>query len=244
MSSLPTSISENDERVRETLRSLVERARERPVFLVDGDRTLTPEDTSRTFLEEGGLDPMTIKARFKRDGYVFDAFRFHAEVHLRLGEDAFATLAPTVAARVRLYDGAAEFLHEASRRALVVVVSAGIPRVWRSLVERCGIGDVPVFGGIDPSNPFVFGRREKGLVTDLFRERASSVIGIGDSDVDTEMLLRAHHAVVVVNHRQNEDLVPHLLQHPSLWQVVPQGAAHDGIRTIGFSRLAHILDDL
>jgi phosphoserine phosphatase len=212
------------------------------VFLVDGDRTLTPEDTSRTFLTHAGLDPVPIKERFQRDGYVYGAFRFHAEVHLGLGERFFAEVAPRIAGAVRLHAGAAGFLETASLKALVVVVSAGIPRIWREILDQHGLHGVPVFGGIDPANPFVFGRREKGLVTELFRARVPRVVGVGDSDVDTEMLLQSDHAVVVVNHRRNVDLVPHVARHPSLWQVVPHGAPHPGIRTIDFERLAQVLD--
>lgn len=241
MSVLPTTIPENDERVQHSLRPLVEAAEGKAVFLVDGDRTLTPGDTSREFLAEAGIDPLLIKTRFQRDGYVFESFRFHAEMHLQLGAGVFAELSPRIAGRTDLYRGAAEFLRDATQRAFVVVVSAGIPRIWRSLLDLHGLNTLPVFGGIDPANPFVFGRREKGLVADLIRTRASAVVAVGDSDVDTEMMLRADHAVVVVNHRRNVDLVPHLRGHPALWQVVAQGVPHAGIPTMTFDRLAHIV---
>lgn len=242
MNRLPVTSFENDERTRVSMSLILNTVCGRPVFLVDGDRTLTPEDTSRTFLRRAGLDPTRIKERFQRDGYVFDAFRFHAEVHLQLGEAVFAELAPRVAEGVQLHPGAATFLKVASRKACVVVVSAGIPRVWRAILDQNQLEHIAVFGGIDPSNPFVFGRREKGLVTALVRERATTVVGVGDSDVDTEMLLLANHAVVVVNHRQNDDLIPHLTGHRSLWQIVAQGAPHPGIRTIAFDSLTSVLE--
>jgi phosphoserine phosphatase len=242
MNVLPLTAAENAERIRSAARAFVDAARGRPVFLVDGDRTLTPEDTSRTFLTQAGLDPIPIKERFQRDGYVYEAFRFHAEVHLGLGEHVFAELAPRIAGAVRLHPGAREFLVAASSRALVVVVSAGIPRVWREILDQHGLSEVPVIGGIDPSNPFVFGRREKGLVTKLFRAKGQRVVGVGDSDVDTEMLLQSDDAVVVVNHRRNADLMPHVASHPSLWQVVAQAAPHPGIRIMPFERLASVLD--
>lgn len=242
MSDLPTTPTANDDRIRLAVSLLLRDMRKRPVFLVDGDRTLTPDDTSRTFLKRAGLDPLQIKERFQRDGYVYDAFRFHAEVHLRLGDDVFADLSPRVAEGVQLHAGAAAFLSEASRRACVVVVSAGIPQVWRAILHRNHLDHIAVLGGIDPANPFVFGRREKGFVTEIVREHASRVVGVGDSDVDTEMLLQSHDAVVVVNHRRNADLLPNVVSHPSLWQIVAQGVPHPAIRTISFDRLTDLLD--
>jgi phosphoserine phosphatase len=237
MSTLPPTPAENSARIEALVRPLASQCRRRAVFLVDGDRTLSVDDTSRDFLERAGIDPAEIKWRFQRDGYCFEAFRFHAEVHLALGVEVFARLAPEVARGAALHPHAMDFLRLAAREAAVFVVSAGIPRVWRAVLDQHGLPSVGVIGGIDPATPFVLGRAEKAVVARLFLEEATVVIGVGDSDVDTEMLCLAHHAVVVVNHRQNEDLVPHLVGHPSLWQVVPRGIPHQGVPVRDFLSL-------
>jgi phosphoserine phosphatase len=242
MSGLPSSILDNAVRIESLVAPLARACRGRPVFLVDGDRTLTPDDTSRVFLKRAGLDPLVIKERFERDGYCFEAFRFHAEVHVSLGEDVFVRLAPEVASETRLHPGAVDFLRDAARVAEVFVVSAGIPRIWRSILDRHELAGVRVIGGIDPAAPYVFGRAEKAQVARLFRAEAAMVVGVGDSDVDTELLLLAHHAVVVVNHRQNIDLVPHLVDHASVWQVVPQGTPHAGIPVLEFAAVSTLVD--
>lgn len=235
---LPETPEENAERVTALVEPYARASVGRPVFLVDGDRTLSPDDTSRTFLALAGLDPLVIKRRFQRDGYVFGAFRFHAEVHVQLGEAVFAELAPKVAAAAPLYPDVAEFLTAAAGRGRVFIVSAGIPRIWRAILDRLGIPGVDVIGGIDPADPFVFGRTEKGMLAAAFRRRTCSLVAVGDSDVDTEMLRLADHAVLVVNHRRNVDLLPELAGHPSLWQIAPEGAAHLGIPELTFSTLA------
>lgn len=50
-------------------------------------------------------------------------------------------------------------------------------------------------------------------------EQGRRVVAFGDSDVDALMLQGAEKAVVVVNHRRNNDLLPHLRTHPGLSQI-------------------------
>ena len=242
MIGLPRTPAENAVRVDAVVGPLAAECRGRPVFLVDGDRTLTPDDTSRTFLSRAGGDPLVIKRRFQQDGYVFDAFRFHAQVHLKLGEAVFAALAPGVAADAPTHPGAMDFLREATAGGRVFVVSAGIPRIWRLLLDQHGLDEVEVIGGVDPRNPFVFGRIEKAQVAQLFLPYATRVVGVGDSEVDADMLRLCDHAVMVVNHRQNADLMPHIKQHRSLWQVVPTGTPHADIPELAFASVAALRD--
>lgn len=239
---LPRTPEENARRVHAVVEPLARASAHQPVFLVDGDRTLSPDDTSRALAERAGVDHGAIKRRFQRDGYVFDAFRFHAAAHVRVGEVAFAALAAEVAERTSLHEGAVEFLASAARRGRVFVVSAGIPRIWSNVLRRHGLDDVGVIGGIDPSFPYVFGRAEKGQVAELFRRHAAAVVGVGDSDVDTEMLRRADHAVVVVNRRRNVDLLPGLVGHRSLWQVAPLGDAHADLPCLSFEEILALAD--
>lgn len=237
MTSLPLSYEENAARIDRLVTPMALASANRTVFLVDGDRTLSPEDTSRSFLRSAGGDPLIIKQRFQRDGYCFEAFRYHAEMHLALGAEVFDQIAPIVARKVPLYAGVIEFLHAAAVQGDVFVMSAGVPRIWRSILDGHGLSSVGVLGGIEPTAPFVFGRSEKGLVARLFRAHAAELIGVGDSDVDRELLLASDHAVIVVDHRKNQDLLPHLVGHQSLWQVVPEGLPHEGIRQIDFQAI-------
>lgn len=244
MRDLPLTPDDNALRITAAIRPQLARVEGRPVVLVDGDRTLSPDDTSRTFAARAGIDPMLVKRRFQRDGYVFDAFRYHAALHIALGEEAFARLAPEIAAEAPLYPGAIDGLRSLSDRAEVFVVSAGIPAIWRAILERHGLGGVKVIGGIDPAQPYVFGRAEKGLVARLLYQVAGATLAIGDSDVDTEMLLAADRAVVVVNHHLNADLLPHLTAHRALWQIPQGGWIHPGVPHISFEGLVHLLDPL
>ena len=236
--SLPRTAEENARRVHVTVEPLARASANQAVFLVDGDRTLSPDDTSRTLAARAGIDHAAIKRRFQRDGYVFDAFRFHAEAHLGMDAATFDRLSQQVADHASLHHGAVEFLTAAAQRGRVFVVSAGIPRIWSWILQRHGLHNIGVVGGVDPVNPFVFGRAEKGQVAAIFRRHATTLVGVGDSDVDAEMLRQSDHAVVVVNHHQNIDLMPALLGHRSVWQVAPLGQRHSGIRTLTFPKVA------
>lgn len=240
MTHLPSTPVENSRRLCEHLSPVLAAHAGGPVFLVDGDRTLTAADTSRPFLEDGGVDPGLLKVRFQRDGYCFDAFRACAALHLGVGA-RFADLAQAVAARVALYPGAAAFLAAAHARAPVYVVTAGVAPLWRAVLDGHGLAAIPVLGGIDPALPVVFGREEKGLVSRGLRERGCQVIALGDSGVDLDMLRAAHHAVVVVS-SSNRDLLPQLRGHPSLFQVAPGAERHPGIAELGFSQVLELLD--
>ncbi len=138
-------------------------------FLVDGDRTLTKGDTSRSFFERAGGNPAAVKARFERDGYCFQSFRFHAEAHLELGRLAFERWAPVVARETRLYPGAVDFLGSASIRGRVILVTAGIPAIWRNVLALHQLDQIEVIGGIDHDDPLVFGSEEKA--SSLVRSR-------------------------------------------------------------------------
>jgi phosphoserine phosphatase len=240
MKILPESQEENLARLHAAVEGAAAKAAGLPVFLVDGDRTLTAEDTSRSFFSRAGMDPLLIKRRFQRDGYTFDAFRYHAELHLALGEEIFRELAPEIAAEVVPYPGILPFLRAAVRRGQVFVVSAGIPRIWRSFLDRNDLLEVGVIGGIDPAEPYVFGHDEKGVVAEIFRRYASVTVAVGDSEVDAAMLNGADHAIVVVNHNQNRGLLPLLKGHPSLFQVVPQGQAHPHLPILSFPDIVEL----
>jgi phosphoserine phosphatase len=235
---LPDTPEANARKVSQIVEPLARHCAGRPVFLVDGDRTLSQHDTSRDLLDRAGIDHTAIKRRFQQEGYVFSAFRFHAAIHLDLGEERFDKLCRAVAVEAAMHDGAIEFVAQAASVGPTFVVSAGIPRIWSYVLANHGLHGVGVIGGIEPRLPYVFGRSEKGQVASTFGRHTSVLVAVGDSDVDAEMLRCADHAVVVVNHRQNADLMPEVSGHPSLWQVVPQGTPHPGLPVLTFHDVA------
>lgn len=218
----------------EVLNSESLRPRRRTVVLVDGDRTLTAEDTSRLFLERAGLPLAPIKEAFKHHGYSYPGFLFHASVYLQVTEPTFSRLCQEVAASVTLYAGATEFLRRAAECVNVYVVTAGVAPIWSQLLAREGLESVQVLGGIYHGARYLIGRDEKGRICQHLRAQGCRVVAFGDSDVDTLMLQGAERAVVVVNHRCNEDLLPHLSAHAGLSQISHSKHVHPDIPCIDF----------
>lgn len=234
MTVLPEDEAENMARLRRLMDTLEARLQGDVVVLVDGDRTLSASDTSVSFLSLAGLSQQPIKETFQALGYTWSAFRFHAAVYLQLGPTVLEDISATVAATTELYPEAASFLRRASHRANVFVITAGVATIWRMILAREKLERVGLIGGTDVGDPYVLGRWEKGWIAREFIARGKNVIAFGDSDVDSLMLQASHHAVVVVNHRQNKDLLPHIAHHPALCQISHQDFLHSGIRRISY----------
>lgn len=232
---LPMALEQNWLHLLDALNSDALRPRRKTVVLVDGDRTLTAEDTSRLFLERAGLPLAPIKEAFQHHGYSYPGFLFHASVYLQVTEPSFSRLCQEVADAVPLYAGAAAFLRRAAECADVYVVTAGVAPIWSCLLTREGLASVRVLGGICHGARYLIGRDEKGRICQHLRAQGCRIVAFGDSDVDTLMLQAAEQAVVVVNHRCNADLLPHLRAHAGLSQISLCDHVHPDIPRIDFS---------
>ena len=170
---LPSCPTQNWRHLQEEMEREALRPRRRTVLLVDGDRTLTPFDTSRIFLDRAGLPLAPIKESFQQHGYSYPGFLFHASVYLQVQEPRFSRLCRDVADSVPLFAGAAEFLRRAVQRADVYVVTAGVSPIWSYLLERERLSSVQVLGGIFHGARFLIGRDEKGRICQHLRAQGS-----------------------------------------------------------------------
>ena len=78
-----------------------------------------------------------------------------------------------------------------------VVVTAGIPQLWRCVLDRYGIHDVPVLGGLHSAmdESFVTPQCKAWIVREL-RGSGFRVVAAGDSEIDLEMLSAADLGVI------------------------------------------------
>lgn len=182
------------------------------VLLLDGDRTLAPDDTGELFWRNltmsQGHDMEPLKELFSGPlGYSSDAFRQANRLYEEAGSDGdFHKLCVTVASQVTLYPEILALFKQAEkhRRVRVIVLTCGLAKVWEKVMERAGLRNIAVFGGGRHVDEAVIMTPEvKGaLVRHIQKNHRCKVIALGDSPLDMPMLARADEAIVVVGHEQ------------------------------------------
>ncbi|KAG6906018.1 hypothetical protein DXG01_016282 [Tephrocybe rancida] len=178
------------------------------VLVMDGDKTLTDEDTGNIFWKVAlnrqiYLNPDPLKAIFGgKGGYSFNAFRQAALLYGELNE--FDDLCPVVAKLVTVYPEFIKFMEyvaqDAGSRVKVLVVTCGLARVWEIILHNgYGLEHIDVIGGGCLSDSFVVTPSVKSaLVSRLQNKYGARVWAFGDSVLDLPMLARADKAIVVV----------------------------------------------
>ena len=221
---------ENIKSLSEYLEDLLPHLEKQHVVLLDADRTICQEDTSRRFNIEAGIDLGRIKSGFKRFGYTFEGFFQNAAIYSELDVETYNSIGERIAREIELYPGVLEFIHRVSPIADVCIVTAGVRSIWENILINNDLGQVTLIAGNHMEiDRFIVGRDEKGLIATFLRSSGIVVTAFGDTDVDTLMLQNAHHAIIVMNHKRNWDLVPHLHGHQSLCQISFTGEYHHDI---------------
>ncbi|KAF2801280.1 uracil phosphoribosyltransferase [Mytilinidion resinicola] len=186
----------------------------RSVLVIDGDRTLAPQDTGSLFYEKlfqmrrESATQCPLRTLFSSSmGYSYTAFRQATLLYQEaVDEHLFDVICRDVALGVTMYPEFVSLLHAMAGQDHVgaVVVSCGLRRVWEELLKREGLSDtVKVVGGGRLSNGYVVTPAVKAAVVSRLRSQTSSkgltkVWAFGDSPMDIPMLQAADEAVVVV----------------------------------------------
>jgi len=189
--------------IREKAMSLPQASPGRPIFLFDADNTLGPYDASQIILEALGNGLYKrMKANFKR-GYSHYSFLMHRHIHQRAGE-RFDAHVHHLGGMIKLYDGVADCLREALAKGPVIVLTAGIPEVWRIALRNHGLpvgSDVSqgivVYGLVDGADGLVMDEQGKETFAKAAKEKGYYVVAAGDSQIDTGMLRAADAAFTV-----------------------------------------------
>ena len=174
-----------------------------PIFLFDADNTLGPYDASQIILE--ALDKALfkkMKANFER-GYSHYSFLMHRHIHQRAGE-RFDAHVQYLGGMIKLYEGVAECLREALSKGPVVVLTAGIPEVWRIALRNHGLPvgtntaeGIVIYGLVDGEEGLVMDEQGKETFAKAAKEKGYYVVAAGDSQIDTGMLRAADAAFTV-----------------------------------------------
>lgn len=189
--------------IRQKAMALPAAAQGQPIFLFDADNTLGPYDASQIILEALGNGLYKrMKANFKR-GYSHYSFLMHRHIHQRAGE-RFDVHVQYLGGMIKLYPGVTECLREALSKGPVVVLTAGIPEVWRIALRNHGLPvgtdtatGIVVYGLVDGEDGLVMDEQGKETFAKTAKERGYYVVAAGDSQIDTGMLRAADAAFTV-----------------------------------------------
>jgi phosphoserine phosphatase len=191
-------------------RKIIERAgglpapgNNQPIFLFDADNTLGPYDASQIilkFLGNGTYERM--KKNFKR-GYSHYSFLMHHHIHLKAG-DRFDECVEALGSVIKLSDEVLGCLRECMSKGPVVILTAGIPEVWRIALRSHGLPvgsdyakEIVVHGLVDGADGLVMDEQGKETFARAAKEMGYYVVAAGDSQIDTGMLRVADAAFVV-----------------------------------------------
>lgn len=177
-----------------------------PIFLFDADNTLGPYDASQIilkFLGNGTYERM--KRNFKR-GYSHYSFLMHHHIHLKAG-DRFGECVRELGSCIKLDAEVVLCLRDALAKGPVVVLTAGIPEVWRIALRAHGLpvgtdylNEIVVHGLVDDDEGLVMDEQGKETFARAAKEKGYYVVAAGDSQIDTGMLRVADAAFVVARH--------------------------------------------
>ena len=178
------------------------------VFLFDADNTLGPYDASQLILKHVGNGLYKrMKDNFKR-GYSHYSFLMHHHIHNRADRGRFDGLVNELGGlicKAGFYPGIVDCLRDALTKGKVIVLTAGIPEVWRVALRAQGLpvfpdskGGIMVHGLVDgEEDSLVMDEQGKETFAKTLKEMGYYVVSVGDSQIDTGMLRVADAAFFV-----------------------------------------------
>ncbi|KAM0438703.1 hypothetical protein ACHAPT_001460 [Fusarium lateritium] len=186
-------------------------------LVLDADKTLTSVDTGLLFWK--ALDRMRFQSKNKNPFPLAEIFggclgysdkAFHQATLLyeeAVDDEEYDALCEAVASSVVMYPEFISLLRTAAehQHIFAVVVTCGLARVWRKVLEREGLSSkVMVLGGGRISEGFAISPTIKAdIVRQLRNVWDLYVWAFGDSPLDMPMLRQANKAVVVVGEERS-----------------------------------------
>jgi phosphoserine phosphatase len=226
--------SPNRERLLHAIGDLAKGPRRgRACLVIDADRTLGPHDTGRLVGRSLGVDD-AIRAVFEAHGYVEEAFSLVAEIWSGLEPEPYLAEVRKTVEVITIHAAWRTILDAARGRAPVVVVTAGIPQIWRLVLDRLGHTEVRVIGRchghLDVN--VVCPETKAGLVG-VLQDAGWTVIAAGDSPIDLPMLRRADVPLFVPDHKGSPALRAQLHLVPRTRHLLVDDRRFDGLMTCG-----------
>jgi len=200
-------------------------------LVVDADRTLTPEDSGRLIGRALDIDE-SIRQIFEELDYVNEAFTSASRVWSNIHQSDYLREIEKVAGELKIRSAWLDIFHEITGVAPVVVVTAGIPHVWRRVLSRAGHDRIPVFGGCHRDlDEYSISAQSKADIVTALRNAGWVVVAAGDSRVDLLMLAAADIALFVPDHKGSPALRAELGRVPSIRHLLVDTQYFDSLKT-------------
>jgi adenylate kinase/phosphoserine phosphatase len=236
------------------------------VLLIDGDKTLCANDTAEglwQLLDPASLDyTFPVEQTFKSMGaYSYSSFAQVSLLYESLQEAQFEAACTAVAADVKLHPQWLDFLNSVQtseqlrNHVAVVVITAGIKRVWQKVLALHGLQNIAVIGGSRISDALIIDDTAKQIAVQYTKQLFANklcVWAFGDSPVDISMLTASDRGFVIVGEAQHRSTtmdaalrsyIAHATGH-CLQQILLPDSAQQSECKIPVTTLSSVLQDL
>lgn len=175
-------------------------------LVLDADRTLCIEDTGLIVGRELGIESL-IRSAFEKLGYEDDAFTAVSALWSAINPEAYISALERITENLRLRPCWHEILSALTYQVPIIVVTAGIPQVWRRILSNAGHERIPVLGGCHTElDEYAVSATTKGNIVRTLKDLGWTVIAAGDSRVDLPMLIAADEALFIPDHKGSPGL--------------------------------------
>lgn len=189
-------------------------------LLIDADRTLCSEDTGRLVGDEFSIN-YRIRQIFEELDYHDDAFAAVSSIWSTIPIDLYLNEIEKIACNIKIRSSWDEILKIINGLVPVIVVTAGIPQVWRTVLSNAGYPTIPVIGGCHRDlDEYAISARSKSDIVSTLRQLGWIVVAAGDSRVDLPMLAAADTALFVPDSKGSPDLRSKLNAVPTIRHLI------------------------
>ena len=200
-------------------------------LVVDADRTLCAEDTGRLVGHTLGINT-SIRRIFEQIGYQDEAFTAVSSLWSAVCEDVYVSKLESVAEGIRLRSCWQLILSLIAEQIPVIVVTAGIPQLWRTILANAGYAHIPVIGGCHLGlDRYAVSARSKADIVESLRDQGWTVIAAGDSCIDLPMLIAADIALFVPDAKGSPALRSELAAVPLIRHLLVDEQRFDELST-------------
>lgn len=210
-------------------------------LVVDADRTLCVEDTGRVVGEAFGLN-QPIREVFEQLSYADAAFKKVSRLWSGVQVGAYVSELERVADRVRLRSCWKQIFDTLGDQVPILVVTAGIPQLWRRLLANEGYPLLPVLGGCHQRlDSYSISARSKQAVVTSLKAGGWKVIAAGDSCIDLPMLMAADLALFVPDQKGSPALRSKISALPTVRHLLVDDQRFAGLTTCTAAQVAALI---